>query len=111
MTQQTGRPTIDDTAIVRNKAGSIVGRIDSRVFYKEVHGNRHMLRKPLAWAIDVDVFDRVVVPLCSQIQITDKDTGYRYICGVNTFKDKHQTLNRKFGDQYYLELVHWRVQG
>lgn len=111
MTQSPTRATIEDTALVRNKQGRVVGRIENRVFIKEVYGHLHMLRKPIAWAIDADVFDKVISPLCYSIHIIDRDTGHRYICGVNIFREKRQTLNRKFGDQYYLELVHWSVQG
>lgn len=100
----------ESAAIVRNKQGSMVGRIENKVFVKEVYGNKHMLRKPLAWAIDCDVFDSVVKPLCYSIHIIDRDTGVRYICGVQTFRDNCRKLNRKFNPQYYLELVHWRVR-
>ena len=94
-------------SIVRNKKGQVVGRIEDRTFVKEVYGKKHMLRQPIAWAIDCDIFDRVIVPLCYSIRSIDKDTGTRYVCGVKTFREKSGRLNRKFGDQYYLELVHW----
>ena len=97
-------------SIVRNKQGRVVGSIANKIFTKEVYGNKHMLRKPIAWAIDCDIFDRVIKPLCYSIHIIDKDTGYKYIVGVDTFREKCQRLNRTFGDQYYLELVHWKVQ-
>lgn len=99
-----------DTYIVRNKQGQIVGRIEDRIFIKEVHGHIHMLRKPIAWAIDRDIFNLVIAPNCFSMLIVDKDTNKKYICGVETFKEKRQRLNRKFGEQYYLELVHWKVQ-
>ena len=96
--------------IVRNKQGRVVGKIQDKVFLKEAYGNKHMLRKPIAWAIDCDIFDRVVKPLCYSIQITDKDTGHKYIVGVKTFNENKQKINRKYGDQYYLELIHWQVR-
>ena len=98
------------TSRVRNKQGRVVGQILDRVFVKEVYGNKHMLRQPIAWAIDCDIFDRVVAPNCLSIHIIDKDTGYRYICGVPSFREKSVRINRKYGDQYYLELVHWIVR-
>ncbi|KKN59288.1 hypothetical protein LCGC14_0543870 [marine sediment metagenome] len=101
---------IDTSSIVRNKEGRLVGRILDRVFVKELYGNRHMLRRPIAWAIDCDIFDRVIVPNCNSIHIIDKDTGHKYICSVKTFQEKRGKLNRKYGSQYYLELVHWVVQ-
>lgn len=95
--------------LVRNKQGRLVGKIENKVFIKELYGHKHMLRKPIAWAIDCDIFDRVIKPNCYSIHIIDKDTGSKYICGVETFKQNCQRLNRKYGDQYYLELVHWKV--
>ena len=97
-------------SIVRNKSGQIVGRIEDRAFIKEVYGSRHMLRQPAAWAIDCDIFDRAIAPLCFAIHIIDKETGHKYICGIQTFCEKRQKINRKFGEQYYLELIYWKVQ-
>jgi hypothetical protein len=102
--------TINQAIIVKNKQGRFVGQIVDRVFIKEVYGNKHMLREPMAWAIDCDIFDRVIFPNCLSIHIIDKDTGYRYICGKNTFREHSKRINRKFGDQYYLELVYWLVR-
>lgn len=99
----------DTINIVRNRQGRVVGKIVDRIFIKEVYGNKHMLRKPVAWAIDCDIFDRVIKPLCYSIHITDKDTGHKYIVGVETFNANKQKISRKFGNQYYLELIHWKV--
>lgn len=98
------------TGIVRNKDGRIVRRIEGKTFVKEAHGRLHMLRYPIAWAIDADIFDRVIAPLCYSIHIIDRDTGHKYVCGVDTFRDNSHKINRKFGDQYYLELVHWKIE-
>lgn len=97
-------------SIVRNVGGLIVGRVENRIFIKEVHGTKHMLRQPMAWAIDADLFDRVVVPNCSAIHIVDRGTGTRYITAVTTFQDKRQTLDRGYGKQYFLELIYWQAQ-
>ena len=99
-----------NTNIVRNNSGKVVGRIEDKVFIKEVYGSKHMLRMPVAWAIDCDIFDRVISPLCFSIHIIDKESGKRFIAGVKTFREKYQRLNRKHGDQYYLELIYWKVQ-
>lgn len=96
--------------IVRNKAGTVVGRVDNRVFIKEVHGNKHMLRRPMAWAIDADIFDRVIKPNCLSIHIYDRDSKVTWVVGVDTFLKNKQVLDRKHGKQYYLELVHWIAQ-
>lgn len=96
--------------IVRNKSGTIVGRVENRIFIKEVHGDKHMLRRPMAWAIDADIFDRVIKPNCLSIHILDRDTKVRWVTGVNTFLNNKQDLERGHGKQYFLELVHWIAQ-
>lgn len=100
-----------NSSIVKGTHGKTVGFIQDRVFSKEVYGSKHMLRKPMAWAIDADIFDRVISPNCYSIQVIDLETRAKYIVGVNAFKNKCQTLDRKWGKQYYLELVHWQVRG
>ena len=95
--------------IVRNKQGKVVGRIENHIFVKEVYGSKHMLRKPAAWAIDTDILDRAVAPNCYSIHIIDKETNKKYICGLQTFREHCQSIDRKFGRQYFLELVYWKV--
>lgn len=97
-------------SVVRNKQGSVVGQINNRIFIKQVHGNKHMLRQPMAWAIDADIFDRAIKPNCLSIHIIDRDTGYKYVTGVKTFNEKKKVLDRGHNPQYYLELVHWIVR-
>ena len=101
---------ITEANIVRNKQGRVVGKIEYNTYIKEVYGHKHMLKKPVAWAIDCDIFDRVVRPLCHTIQVIDKDTLRKFTCGVGTFRENCHKLNRKFGDQYYLELIFWKVE-
>ena len=94
---------------VRNKSGRYVGHIEGGIFFKEVYGTKHMLRNPVAWAIDCDIFDKVLANLCNYIRITDKENKKEYNCNVKTFREHGQKLNRKHGDQYYLELIYWSV--
>ena len=99
----------DTRMIVRNKQGRMVGYIDNHIFFKDVIGSKHMLRKPAAWAIDADIFDKAIAPLCYSIHIIDKETSKIYKCGVKTFRENKQSLDRKFGKQYFLELVYWNI--
>jgi len=97
-------------SIVRNQRGSVVGIVTNRIFVKEVIGSKHMLRQPMAWAIDADIFDRVIVPNCYSIHIIDKETGTKYVAGVKTFCEHRQIINRGYGKQYLLELIYWQPQ-
>ncbi len=100
---------MNDSRIVTNKAGRMVGKIEDRVFIKFVVGSKHMLRMPMAWAIDADIFDKVVAPHCSVIRIVDTETGTMYSAPVSLFKTFRMKMNRQSGEQYYLTLVRWEV--
>jgi len=95
-------------SIVRNKKGMVVGAIQDRTFYKEAYGSKHRLRNPAAWSIDKDIFDRVIVPNCLSIRIMDMETKNQVITGVDTFRENMKEIDRGFGHQYILELIHWR---
>jgi len=97
-------------ATVRTKSGAFAGEIRDHIFHKSMLGSKHLLRQPIAWAIDADIFDRVIAPLCYSIHVTDRETGKVYIVGVETFRKNCGKLNRGYGQQYYLELVHWKIQ-
>lgn len=99
----------NQSTIVRGSQGNMVGRIENRTFIKAVYGSKHMLRLPMAWAIDADIFDRVIQFNCHSIQIVDLDTGAKYTTEVKIFKENCQVLDRGHGKQYFLELVHWQV--
>lgn len=94
-------------SIVKNAGGVVVGRIEDRVFLKHVYGSKHMVRIPMGWAIDADIFDRVIAPNCYSIHIIDRETGTKYIAGVDTFTRNRQPLDRGHGKQYFLNLIHW----
>lgn len=97
--------------MVRNKQNRIVGSIENRIFTKKVHGNKHMIKVPaMAWAIDADVFDRIIKPNCLSIHIIDIETKGKYVVGVKSFDEKKKVLNRGFNKQYYLELLYWITQ-
>ena len=95
--------------IVRTRTGAMAGRIEGKTFIKDVYSSKHMLRKPAAWSIDTDIFDRVIFPLCYIIQVNDKETGKIYRIGTGAFREKAQVLDRGYGKQYYLELIHWNI--
>ena len=96
-------------SLVRTKSGRQAGRIENRIFIKELYGSKHMLRCPIAWAIDADIFDSVISNLCDFIHVIDRENGKRYAVSVKTFREFKGVLDRGYGKQYYLDLVYWRV--
>lgn len=96
-------------AIVRTKKGAMAGRIEDKIFIKEVYGSKHMLRNPMAWSIDADIFDSVISPNCFLIHVIDRETQKRYKVSVDTFRQNKGILNRGYGKQYFLDMAFWRL--
>lgn len=90
--------------------GKVIGWLEVDTFYKSVAGSRHKLRKPSAWAIDAEAFDREVMPIANKIVIIDKETDIEYHTSVDTFNRFKGELDRGFGKQYYLTLAHWQTK-
>ncbi len=87
--------------------GRVIGVIEGNTFTKTVHGSKHQVRSPPAWAIDAEVFDREIKPNCRQILIIDRETNNRYRTSVDTFDYKKKAFDRGYGRQYYLTLNYW----
>lgn len=92
--------------------GKIIGYLKDHTFIKHVVGSKHMLRRPPAWAIDAEAFDREIKPNATEIVVIDKETGIEYGCPVEIFDRLKGELDRGFGRQYFLTLMtnHWRVK-
>lgn len=93
---------------VRTRAGNYYGYIEGDTYVKLVHSSRHMLKKPEAWAIDADSFDKLIKPACKRIIIIDKDAGVKYSSSISNFIDNKGEIDRKYGKQYFMILEYWR---
>jgi len=91
--------------------GRVIGYLEDHTFIKPVLGSKHRLRRPLAWAIDAEAFDREVKPNATKIVVRDRETGLEYHCLVEVFDRLKAELDRGFGRQYFLTLNHWEVKG
>lgn len=88
----------------------VIGYLQGHAFLKPVIGSKHRLRRPPAWAIDAEAFDREVKPNATEFVIIDKETGLEYYCAVGAFDRLKGELDRGFGRQYFLTLGHWEVR-
>jgi len=91
--------------------GKIIGYLEDHSFIKPVLGSKHRLKRPPAWAIDAEAFDRKVKPNATKIVVRDRETGLEYHCLVEVFDRLKAELDRGFGRQYFLTLNHWEVKG
>jgi len=67
-----------------------------------------MLRRPLAWAVDVAALDQAVQAGARWVLLTDTESGRRYLAAVATLRDHGLRLERGFGPQMALTLDAWR---
>lgn len=91
--------------------GKVIGYFQQdHTFTKPVIGSKHQLRRPPAWAIDADAFDREIKPNAKEFVIIDKEAGLEYHCTMQVFDRLKGELDRGFGRQYFLTLKHWEVR-
>ncbi len=67
--------------------GRVVGEVVGGVFKKNILGSRHILHKPRAIALSVESLSQAGQVGASEIQITDKESGWVYSCSVEHFKE------------------------
>ena len=94
---------------VYNKQDRFIGRIEGDTFIKEVY-TRHQLRKPPAWCIDAEPFDKLIKPSCRYIRIIDKEKHRQYLSTTANFVENKGEIERGFGKQYFMILEKWEVK-
>ena len=85
------------TPIYRADGRAVVGRVEGDTFHKSARSSVHMLRRPRAWAADVDALDL--------------DTGAIYRAALVDFYRRGVAVNRGHGPQLALPLDCWDVAG
>lgn len=100
-----GVSSVDSTPIY---AGSkVVGKVAGRVFYKELCGPRHMLRKPRAWAFDSQSLLDAAAAGAQWAEILDRADGKRYRAKLETIVTHGFAVNRGCGAQWGMCLADW----
>ena len=91
--------------------GKAVGAVRGGVFYKRCRASVHMLRKPPAWALDVQSLLDAEAAGAREVEILDVETNRRWRASVALLRsDKAFELNRGFGLQVALPLRLWQVE-
>lgn len=99
------------TAVPIWAAGKIVGEVRNGMFIKRARGSMHMLRKPLAWALDTQSLEDAAMVGATEVLIIDTETRTRYRASVALLRsDKAFEFNRGFGRQIGLPLRWWHVE-
>ena len=89
--------------------GKPIGHVIADTFYKNAIARKHMLRKPLAWASDIDCLEQAERYGARYFVIKDSETKTRYTATIQAFWDFGVRFNRNHGNQIALTLKHWRV--
>ena len=99
----------EHSQLVRLSNGKVAGRVENGVFVKPVRGSRHMLRTPRAWAVDAEAYDSIRQHI-DLIVVEDQETGINYRATPEIFDAFKGSLDRGFGNQYFLPLARWQVE-
>ena len=94
------------TAIYSN-SGKKIGRVQGDIFYKSIHGSKHMLRTPPGLAVDLQALLDAEQAGADRIVITDTETGTQYRADISRLKKRGFTFDRGFGRQIALPLDAW----
>lgn len=97
--------------IYRADGRAIVGRVEGDTFHKSARSSLHMLRRPRAWAADLDALDQARAAGATRVEVKDLDTGKVYAADLADFYRRGVTVNRGHGAQLALPLACWQVAG
>lgn len=102
---------INSTPIYRADGRAIVGRVEGDTFKKRLRSTIHQLRRPPAWAADLDTLDQAQAAGATRVEIKDLDTGKVYTADLADFYRHGVRVTRGHGVQLALVLGHWSVNG
>lgn len=74
---------------------------------KDIHGSKHMLKRPPAIAIDRLTLEQAESAGAIWAEIRDVETGKIYRALLSTIRARGFQFNRGFGDQVALALAAW----
>lgn len=103
--------TAGKTQPITDASGRCVGSVNGDTFHRNAIGSKHMLRKPLGWAVDACILDQLHECNALRVTVTDSETGSTYAAPLDTFERYAIHLNRGYGPQRALPLGYWSVDG
>lgn len=97
--------------IYRSDGRAIVGRVEGDTFKKRLRSTVHQLRRPPAWAADLDTLDQAQAVGATRVEIKDLDTGRIFSADLADFYRYGVRVTRGHGVQLALVLGRWSVNG
>ncbi len=89
--------------------GRVVGQVRGDTFCKTVSASRHMLRKPPAWALDLQSLCDAERLGARWVQFFDRDSGGCYRASVEQVRRHGFVFDRGHGRQIGLPLDRWTL--
>ena len=89
--------------------GRVVGYVRDGTLYKSVRSSVHMLRRPLAWALDTQSLLDAESAGARFVELHDRDTGKQYRASIDTIRRRGFVFDRGHGRQIGLALDLWTV--
>lgn len=89
--------------------GKPVATLQMGVLRKKVRASVHQLRRPPAWAIDLQILQDARRDGARIIEILDVESRRRFTAPIEAFDRYGICFNRGFGDQVALPLHYWQV--
>ena len=83
------------------------GKVEGKTWCKKASMSRHMLFKPLAWAVDLNDLERAEALGVRFVEVFELEHKLTYKVSVTTLRAKGQTIDRGFGVQLALPLDSW----
>jgi hypothetical protein len=96
------------TPIVYN--GRVVGVVEGGVYRRRIHGSRHLLRKPPAIGVSLEVLAQLQALGVERLEVEDVETGTTYWTPLAHFVERSFAFNYGFGEQAALPLSGWIVE-
>lgn len=90
--------------------GRHVGDVVGNVFKKRVRGSCHRLKKPPAWASDIEALDQAEAVGAAIVEIWDVESGIRYTARIATIRSCGFRFDRGHGPQLGLGLAEWTTK-
>lgn len=84
-------------------------RNNGTLLHRKMQGSRHILRNPRAISFGVKPLKDAIRLGCRYVMVEDTEDGKRYTAPIMAFFEQGFRVERGWGEQCALELVHWEI--
>ena len=108
--KKPGKKQLNSTPIYRAD-GRPIGHVKGGVYRRAMRSTVHQLKKPPAWAADLDTLDQARAAGAAWVELFDRDTGTTYRAALVEFYRRGLRIDRGHGAQLALPLAAWEIVG